>query len=143
MRNDCVFCAIADGELPSNIIYEDDLFVVIPDRNPKCAGHALIFPRKHAATIYELPDLEASRLFPCAKKIAAAIGRAFPSDGLNLIQNNGAAAGQTVGHLHLHLIPRQASDGMKIKWEPTDPGLGELASAANKIRAALNTNSGD
>ena len=102
----CIFCKILAGEIPSTAVYEDDDFKAILDVNPAARGHVIILPKNHAANIYELPDEDASKIMVVAKKIATAIEKAYHCDGVNILQNNGEAAGQTVFHLHVHVIPR-------------------------------------
>lgn len=107
MRDDnCIFCKLANGDIPTNNIYEDDLFTVILDADPVSKGHALILPKNHYSNLYELGDEEAVRIMPLAKKLAIIMKDKLHCDGFNLLQNNGEVAGQSVFHFHLHLIPR-------------------------------------
>lgn len=116
MRDDnCIFCKLANGDIPTNMIYEDDMFAVILDASPATRGHALILPKEHAANIYELSDETASRIFVLAKKMAAKMTELLKCDGFNIVQNNGEVAGQTVFHFHMHLIPRYKGDGNEEK----------------------------
>ena len=105
MDNDCIFCKIANGEIPSSTIYEDDLFRVILDLSPATKGHALILPKKHMANIFEMDEETAEKVFVLASQIAKAMKEALNCDGLNIVQNNGEIAGQTVFHFHMHIIP--------------------------------------
>lgn len=114
----CIFCKIAQGEIPSATLYEDEDFRVILDLGPASKGHALILPKVHAANLYELPDELASKALVLAKKMAAKMTEALQCDGFNLVQNNGECAGQTVFHFHIHLIPRNKGDGVGISWKP-------------------------
>ena len=91
---DCIFCKIANGEIPSATLYEDEEFRVILDLGPASKGHSLILPKKHAANIFELPDEYVSKVMVVAKKIAKAVKEACHCDGVNILQNNGEAAGQ-------------------------------------------------
>ncbi len=118
MENNCIFCKIANGEIPSATLYEDDMFRVILDLNPAAKGHALILPKKHAADLFELPDETAAKAIVLAKKIAGVLKTGLHADGINLVQNNGEAAGQTVFHYHMHLIPRYQGDKVNINWVP-------------------------
>lgn len=118
VEQDCIFCKIANGEIPSDTIYEDEDFRVILDISPASKGHAIILPKNHAANIYELPKEDATKIFAVAKKVGSAMTEALQCDGLNVLQNNGEAAGQTVFHLHVHLIPRYFKDQVNITWEP-------------------------
>lgn len=122
----CVFCKIVAGEIPSKTIYEDEEFKVILDLGPATKGHALILPKSHAANLFELPEETASKVMVLAKKLGAQMKENLKADGLNLLQNNGEAAGQTVGHFHLHLIPRYKNDGQHITGDPTEVTQEEL-----------------
>lgn len=107
MKDDnCIFCKLANGDIPTNKIYEDDLFTVILDADPVSKGHTLILPKNHYANIYELGDKEAEAIFPLAKKLAKHMKEVLHCDGFNILQNNGETAGQSVFHFHMHLIPR-------------------------------------
>ena len=116
--SDCIFCKIANGEIPSATIYEDETFRVFLDLGPATKGHALIVPKQHYANLCEVPDETAARAFVLAKKIVSYMKDALPCDGYNIIQNNGEAAGQTVPHFHIHLIPRYRDDHAGITWKP-------------------------
>lgn len=126
MKEDCIFCKLANGVFPTRSIYEDETFNVILDLAPATKGHALILPKEHAANIYELPEDTAEKAFVLAKKLARRMRDRLECEGLNIVQNNGAAAGQTVSHFHLHLIPRYEGDGQEINWNPTEPTAEEL-----------------
>ena len=102
----CIFCKLASGEIPTNTIYEDDMFRVILDAAPASKGHALIIPKEHYENIYEIDENVAGEAMKLAKKMAAHMTEKLNCDGFNLLQNNGEVAGQTVFHFHLHLIPR-------------------------------------
>lgn len=115
---DCIFCKIANGEIPAATLYEDTDFRVILDLGPASKGHALILPKTHAANIYELPDELAAKAMVLAKKMAVKMTDKLECDGFNIVQNNGEIAGQTVFHFHMHLIPRYTDDGVKLGWVP-------------------------
>lgn len=115
---DCIFCKLANGEISTATLYEDDDFRVILDQGPATKGHALILPKKHYANLYELPEELAARAMVLAKRMAGAMTEALNCDGFNLVQNNGEAAGQTVFHFHMHLIPRYHNDQAGITWIP-------------------------
>lgn len=118
MKNDnCIFCKIAAGDIPSATIYEDADFRVILDIEPASKGHALILPKEHYANLYELPDELASKAMIVAKKVIARMTEVTGCAGYNVLQNNGVAAGQTVFHYHMHLIPRYENDDVTITWE--------------------------
>lgn len=114
----CIFCKIANGEIPAATLYEDEDFRVILDLGPASKGHALILPKIHAANIYEMPDELAAKAMVLAKKMATVMTETLKCDGLNIVQNNGEPAGQTVFHFHMHLIPRYKNDGVGITWTP-------------------------
>lgn len=126
MKDDCIFCKLANGVFPTNSIYEDEDFNVILDLAPASKGHALILPKQHADNLFELPDDIAGKAMVLAKKLAKTMKEKLDCDGLNVVQNNGAVAGQTVLHFHLHLIPRYEDDGQKIAWKPQEVPAEEL-----------------
>ena len=132
----CIFCKILAGEIPSTAVYEDDDFKAILDVNPAARGHVIILPKNHAANIYELPDEDASKIMIVAKKIATAIEKAYHCDGVNILQNNGEAAGQTVSHLHVHVIPRFKGDTVNIGWKQGDMPE-DLDAICKEIQAQL------
>lgn len=130
MKDDnCIFCKLANKDIPTNIIYEDEKFTVILDASPATKGHALILPKSHAANIYELPDEDAADIFVLAKKLATKMTEILHCDGFNIVQNNGEVAGQTVFHFHMHLIPRYKNDGNeeKLCWNHADLSAEEIA----------------
>lgn len=114
----CVFCKILDGVIPSTKIFEDDDFAVILDIGPATFGHALIIPKNHYANLFEMPEELLAKSIALAKVMGEKLVKALGADGLNLVQNNGLAAGQTVFHYHMHLIPRYESDGVGELWTP-------------------------
>ena len=119
MKNDnCIFCKIASGEIPSVTLHEDEDFRVILDVGPASKGHALILPKDHYANIYKLPEEITAKAYVLAKKIAARLTDALNCDGFNILQNNGEPAGQTVFHFHIHLIPRYQNDNVGLTWKP-------------------------
>jgi histidine triad (HIT) family protein len=136
MKDDnCIFCKLANGVFPTNSIYEDENFNVILDNGPATKGHCLILPKEHYANLYELPEDTAAEAMKLAKKLAKILTEKLSADGLNLVQNNGAAAGQTVNHFHLHLIPRYENDGQHILWKPTEPSAEELKALCENLKA--------
>ena len=112
----CVFCNLANGIWDSATLYEDDDFRVILDLGPASKGHALILPKAHYANIYEIPEELAAKAIVLAKKMAGIMTEALNCDGFNIVQNNGEAAGQTVFHFHMHLIPRYKDDKAGFGW---------------------------
>ncbi|WP_461811601.1 HIT family protein [Faecalimonas sp.] len=117
-ENNCIFCKIANGEIPSATVYEDEDFRVILDLSPASKGHALILPKEHYANLFELDDELAAKVLPVAKEVVSKMKEILHCDGYNLVQNNGEVAGQTVHHFHLHLIPRYEGDDVGIQWKP-------------------------
>lgn len=132
-KEDCIFCKIANGVIPSKTIYEDADFRVILDLGPATKGHALILPKEHADNLLELPDEVARNVLPVAKIVAAKMKDKLHCEGLNLVQNNGELAGQTVKHFHMHVIPRYQGDGQVIGWKPGEPAQEELEAIAKAI----------
>lgn len=132
-KDDCIFCKIANGEISSKTIYEDERFRVFLDLNPAARGHALIVPKDHATSLYDLPEETAGQVLILAKKLAVTIREKLACDGLNLVQNNGEAAGQTVSHFHLHMIPRYVNDGQILGWTPGKPTQEELEAVRKRL----------
>ena len=133
----CIFCKIANGEIPSSTVYEDEDFRVILDLGPASKGHSLILPKKHAANIYELPDETAGKAMILAKKMAGKLTDALNCDGFNIVQNNGEIAGQTVNHFHLHLIPRYEGDGLNLNWPQQEISAEQLEEIRQSIKKSI------
>lgn len=131
----CIFCKIANGEIPSATLYEDADFRVILDLGPASKGHALILPKAHAANIYEISDELAGKAMILAKKMAGKMTEALQCDGFNIVQNNGETAGQTVFHFHMHLIPRYKGDGVGLTWTPGTLSDGDREEILAKVKA--------
>lgn len=123
----CIFCKIANGEIPSTTLYEDEDFRVILDLGPATRGHALLLPKEHYQDLFALDDETASKVLVTAKKVAGKIKKAMDADGFNLVQNNGEAAGQTVFHFHMHMIPRYKDDNAGILWTPGETTPEDMA----------------
>ncbi len=134
---DCIFCRIANGEIPSATVYEDDLVRVILDFGPAARGHALVLPKEHFKDSAEAPEALLGHVMAVGASIGTAQMKAFGADGFNLIQNNGEAAGQSVFHLHLHVIPRKAGDGAVGLWKPGQTTSEEMNETAEAIRKEL------
>lgn len=132
-KDDCIFCKIAAGEIPSKTLYEDGMFRVILDLGPATRGHALVIPKEHFADLYELPEEWCEKAFVLAKRMAGQMTEKLGCDGFNLVQNNREAAGQTVPHFHVHMIPRYEDDGQKIGWNPLSPSQEELETVKETI----------
>jgi len=130
----CIFCSIVEGRIPAYKVYEDRYCVAIMDRYPSGKGHVLILPKRHVEDIYGLDQEEAGQILLIAQMIAAKMRDVLGMSGLNLLQNNGKAAGQVIDHFHLHLIPRYENDGIQISPKPTDPPLEELERIAGLLK---------
>lgn len=136
-KEDCIFCKIANGEIPSATVYEDEEFRAILDLGPASKGHALILPKNHFKDICEADAATAGKLFPLAGRIGAAMKAGLGATGFNVVQNNGVSAGQTVFHLHVHVIPRYDGGPSIVAWEPGQAEGEELAQIAETIKNAL------
>ena len=132
MKNDCIFCAIAAGEIPSFKVYEDDLVVAYLDINPFTKGHTLVIPKAHSQDLLETPDETLAAIIARVKKVAAHLKAALPCDGFNILQNNGETAGQTVRHVHFHIVPRYGQE--PIVFENHAGNMDELKALAARIR---------
>ena len=130
---DCIFCKIIEGEIPSMRVYEDEDCVAMMDINPASPGHTLILPKKHLADLSEMDEELAGRLMMVAKKIGLRQKQALGADGFNVVQNNGRAAGQTVFHYHIHVIPRYAGGPQMVVWEPTSPTREQLSELCERL----------
>lgn len=126
-KDNCIFCKIIAGEIPSHTLYEDEQFKVILDVGPATKGHALILPKSHHANLYELPEETAADAMKLAKRMMITMTEKLKCDGFNVVQNNGEVAGQTVFHFHMHLIPRYKNDGEILKYIAGEPNQEELA----------------
>ncbi len=132
-HSDCIFCKIINGEIPSAKVYEDDDVYAFLDISQVTKGHTLIIPKHHTEIIYETDEKIASKFFSRVPKIANALKETFKPAGINILNNNGEAAGQSVFHLHIHLLPRyDKQDGFATKWE-THEDQYDLASLASSI----------
>ena len=136
-KEDCIFCKIANGQIPSCTLYEDENFRVILDIAPAAKGHALILPKEHYGNVWQLGEAEAAKVMGIAAKVSEAQKKALGCDGINLLQNNGIAAGQSVFHFHMHLIPRYDEDGVMIPWETLSYEEGEAAKVCETIKEFL------
>jgi len=136
-KDDCIFCKLANGDIPTNSLYEDDVVKVIFDAGPAADGHVLILPKNHFDNIYELDDATAAHVFQVAVKISNAYRKALEFDGLNIVQNNGEAAGQTVFHFHMHIIPRIKGDAVKVGWIPGEANQAIIDDIIEKVKPNL------
>ena len=132
MKNNCVFCAIAANEIPSFKVYEDDLVLAYLDINPFSKGHTLVIPKEHSSGLLDTPDETLAALVARVKKVASHLKATLPCDGFNILQNNGEAAGQTVMHIHFHIVPRYGKEEISFVSQKGD--MDELKSLADRIR---------
>lgn len=130
----CIFCKIANGEIPSRTLYEDEKYRVILDLGPATKGHALVLPKEHFSNIYDIPADWAAGAFQVGQQIAVKMKERLHADGVNIVQNNEAAAGQTVPHFHVHIIPRYVGDGQNILWKPGKASDEEMDAVVNAMK---------
>ena len=135
--SNCIFCRIMAKEIPATVVHEDEHTLAFMDIGQVNPGHVLVALKKHVENIFALEDAQAAAVFRAAARVARAIRGAFEPQGLSVYQANGAAAGQTVLHLHIHLVPRYEGDGMALTWPVKNPPREKLAEYAEKIRAKL------
>jgi histidine triad (HIT) family protein len=135
--SDCVFCKIVAGLIPSTRVHEDEHTLAFMDLGQVNPGHVLVAVKKHAANIFELDDTQAAAVARSSTRVARAIRDAFAPAGLSVYQANGKAAGQTVFHYHVHLLPRHEADGMELTWPVKNPPREKLESYAEEIRKKL------
>ena len=115
-ESDCIFCKIIAGEIPSHKVYEDESVIAFLDINPVSEGHTLVVPKDHFEKFDDCSDIVAEAIGLRIRKISRAVSTATGADGYNLLCNNGLAAGQLVGHVHFHIIPRNNGDGILKGW---------------------------
>ena len=136
-KQDCIFCRIISGEIPSTTIYENSKFKVIMDIAPANKGHVLILPKEHYDNIYDIDTATAGELFELAVMTARALKSVLGCDGMNILQNNGTVAGQTVFHFHMHIIPRFEDDTVNIGWKELSYEDGEMEQLREAIRKEM------
>ena len=134
---DCIFCKIVAGEIPAATVYEDEASIAFMDIGQVNPGHVLVAVKSHAETLYALEETQAAAVACSVVRVAHAIRSAFAPEGLSVYQANGKAAGQTVFHYHVHLVPRYANDAMSFTWPVQNPPRETLEAHAERIRAAL------
>lgn len=135
--DDCIFCKIARGDIPSATIYEDGDFRVILDLGPASKGHALILPKEHYKDLCEADSAVTAKILPLAGRIGQAMKKELGASGFNVVQNNGESAGQTVFHLHVHVIPRYERGPDMVQWIPGTVDAEELERTAEIVRKGL------
>ncbi len=134
---DCIFCKILNGDIPSNKVFENDNFIAILDAFPANEGHTLVIPKKHFANIFEIDEDTLKEGYVIAKNIADAIKKAFNISDINILQNNGELAGQTVNHFHIHVIPRVKDDNVIIKSIPVNIDSDKIKNIVDNIKSNL------
>jgi histidine triad (HIT) family protein len=134
---DCIFCKLVAGQIPSTRVYEDEHTLAFMDLGHVNPGHTLVAVKKHAANLFELDEAQAEAVARACRKVGQAIRAAFEPEGMSVYQANGKAAGQTVFHYHVHLLPRHAGDGMELTWPAKTPPREKLAEYAEKIKQKL------
>ena len=132
-KDDCIFCKLANGDIPTNTIYEDEDFRVFLDASPATKGHCLIVPKEHFDDLGELDDTVGAKVMPLAKKMMLLLKKKLGWEGFNVVQNNGELAGQTIFHFHMHLIPRYKDDGQNLEMKHASPAEGELEAVLGEI----------
>ena len=132
--NDCIFCAIAAGELPAQIIDSDEHTVAFMDINPATRGHALVIPRAHTPDLIAISDEDLERTTLAARRLVRRMEETLEPDGFNLINACRAAAWQTVFHFHIHVVPRYEDDPLELPWRPVAADPDEVAAVADRIR---------
>ena len=135
--SDCVFCKIVAGQIPSTRVHEDEHTLAFMDLGQVNPGHVLVAVKKHAANLFELDDVQAAAVARSCTRVAKAIRDAFAPAGLSVYQANGKAAGQTVFHYHVHLLPRHEADGMELTWPVKNPPREKLEAYAGEIKKRL------
>ena len=136
MKNDCLFCGIIAGEIPSEKVYEDDATYAFLDIHPVNRGHALVIPKTHATNIYDIPREDFCTLMETVRHLAPVVKGAVNADGINLAMNNDSAAGQLIFHAHIHIIPRFDTDGYR-HWRGEPYKEGEMATIGSILRKNL------
>jgi histidine triad (HIT) family protein len=132
---DCIFCKILAGELPANIIDEDDATIAFMDIAPATRGHALVIPRNHSADLASVPAADLQAVVLASQRLAARMRERLGADGVNLLNACGAAAWQTVFHFHVHVIPRYTDDPLRLPWVPSPGDPEQIAAVAQELDA--------
>jgi histidine triad (HIT) family protein len=135
MADDCIFCKIVAGEIPATVVHEGDRTIAFMDVNPGARGHLLVVPREHTADVHEIGDDDLAAVARTARDLAARAVDKLGADGVNIIQNNGAAAWQSVFHYHVHVVPRYEGDPIKLPWTPSPGDEDEIKAAAAELSA--------
>ncbi len=134
---DCIFCKIVAGQVPCFKLFEDAETLAFMDINPVHDGHALVIPKAHFATVFDIAPEAVAAVARAGAKVAKAVNQAVAPDGLNLIQANGKGAAQSVAHFHIHVLPRRLGDGLLVNWAPTPGEMARIGEVAERIRRFL------
>jgi histidine triad (HIT) family protein len=134
---DCIFCKIIDGDIPSFKVFEDEKTLAFMDINPVNPGHVLVAPKYHAADVMQIPTDWLKATIASAQTVAQAVDKALKPGGINILQSNGAAAGQSVFHLHVHIIPRTVGDKLTFDWGIAPGDMDAIGAVAEQIRASV------
>jgi len=135
--SDCIFCKIVQNQIPASIVYDSDSILAFLDVNPLASGHLLVIPKVHANQLIDLPEKIASEIGRVLPKLGQALLRVSGADGFNVLQNNGEVAGQVVGHVHFHLIPRFKGDGLGYRWNAGAYEDGQMNDVSDLFKQAL------
>ena len=136
---DCIFCKIVAGEIPCFKLYEDDQTLAFMDINPGNDGHALVVPKRCSRDLYSIPDEDIAAVVKTARRVARAVDQTVKPEGLNLIQCNGEAAGQSVFHFHMHVLPRVMDDDLKMNWGLIPGDMDAIGGLAERVKANMDT----
>jgi histidine triad (HIT) family protein len=137
LDDDCIFCKIIRGEIPAIKVHEDDVSLAFMDINPIAPGHCLVIPKHHAENIFVTPPEASAAAMATVSRVAAAVDKAIAPEGMNIVQANGPGAKQSVFHIHFHIIPRRADDGLTMNWEMIPGDMAEITALAEKIKAEI------
>jgi histidine triad (HIT) family protein len=131
---DCIFCKIVAGELPAQIVAEDERTVAFMDISPATRGHLLVVPRNHARDIVAVEPDDLQATMAAVQRMARRVSECFSPDGINVLTSRGQVAWQTVFHFHVHVIPRYADDPLRLPWTPSEGDMDEIAAVARELR---------
>ena len=136
-KEDCIFCKLANGDIPTNAIYEDEYVKAIFDLSPASKGHIIILTKEHFDNVYSIDEATVGHVYKVAAKLADGINQALDCEGINILQNNGELAGQTVFHFHVHIIPRYKGDTVRAGWVPGKITKDEIEELSEKIGSCI------
>ena len=137
LDENCIFCKILKGEIPSFKVCEDERTLAFMDINPANPGHVLVIPKFHTPNILEISEDWLSACIVTAQKVAVAVKKAVPLDGINILQANGEGAAQSVQHFHIHVVPRRLGDDLKLNWDLVPGDMDEIRAISERIKAEL------